>query len=393
MFWWVTVPMPTCGSHIDADREAAGPDRGRGTAWCRRRPCPARSAAAGRTRAARAARSRARRRRQARAFPVRASRRATVGTVAVAHAAAPQRLGGEDLERAARGRAPREARRVLERVLGEQARGARRRADTRSMRTRQPGVGSSTSRPVRSSTIASVWPAMRVATAGVPHAAASVIVMPQPSCARRAREHPRPPVEVEQRRVVDATGQRDPLGRRRAPRPGARARRARSPRPRSPPAARAGAPSRSASASISTSKRFTGTSRPTATTSGVGRCAPARRERRIDAGRHHRDVRRPEVQLAHDLVLRRLRQRDDRRAAVQRRRDPELDRRGRAARGAAGASSPTSSRARGAATRHAAGARAQTGEKNGMPFQISTSASLAPCQPIISLNAARGNTR
>ena len=33
---------------------------------------------------------------------------------------------------------------------------------------------------------------------------------------------------------------------------------------------------------------------------------------------------------------------------------------------------------------------AHTGEKNGMPFQISTSASLAPCQPIISLNAARG---
>src|ERR1700693_5659623 len=32
---------------------------------------------------------------------------------------------------------------------------------------------------------------------------------------------------------------------------------------------------------------------------------------------------------------------------------------------------------------------AQTGEKKGMPFQISTSASLAPCQPIISLNAAR----
>ena len=27
-----------------------------------------------------------------------------------------------------------------------------------------------------------------------------------------------------------------------------------------------------------------------------------------------------------------------------------------------------------------------------MPFQISTSPSLAPCQPIISLNAARGNT-
>src|SRR5258708_10172520 len=34
---------------------------------------------------------------------------------------------------------------------------------------------------------------------------------------------------------------------------------------------------------------------------------------------------------------------------------------------------------------------AQTGEKNGIPFQISTSPSLAPCQPIISLKAARAN--
>ena len=38
------------------------------------------------------------------------------------------------------------------------------------------------------------------------------------------------------------------------------------------------------------------------------------------------------------------------------------------------------------------GVRAQSGEKNGMPFQISTSPSRPPCQPIISLNAARGNT-
>ena len=38
------------------------------------------------------------------------------------------------------------------------------------------------------------------------------------------------------------------------------------------------------------------------------------------------------------------------------------------------------------------GSGAHTGEKNGMPFQISTSPSRAPCQPIISLNAARGNT-
>ena len=38
------------------------------------------------------------------------------------------------------------------------------------------------------------------------------------------------------------------------------------------------------------------------------------------------------------------------------------------------------------------GPRAHTGEKNGMPFQISTSASRSPCQPIISLSTARGKT-
>ncbi len=38
------------------------------------------------------------------------------------------------------------------------------------------------------------------------------------------------------------------------------------------------------------------------------------------------------------------------------------------------------------------GVLAHTGEKNGIPFQISTRPSRPPCQPIISLNAARGNT-
>ncbi len=33
-----------------------------------------------------------------------------------------------------------------------------------------------------------------------------------------------------------------------------------------------------------------------------------------------------------------------------------------------------------------------TGEKNGMPFQISIRPSREPCQPMSSLNAARGNT-
>ena len=43
-------------------------------------------------------------------------------------------------------------------------------------------VGSwSVNRPDRPSRTASAWPAMRVATAGVPQAAASVMVMPHPS--------------------------------------------------------------------------------------------------------------------------------------------------------------------------------------------------------------------
>ncbi len=37
--------------------------------------------------------------------------------------------------------------------------------------------------------------------------------------------------------------------------------------------------------------------------------------------------------------------------------------------------------------------RDHSGEKNGIPFQISTRPSRPPCHPIISLNAARGNTR
>ncbi len=38
------------------------------------------------------------------------------------------------------------------------------------------------------------------------------------------------------------------------------------------------------------------------------------------------------------------------------------------------------------------GVRAHSGDMNGMPFQISTRPSRPPCHPIISENAARGNT-
>ena len=102
---------------------------------------------------------------------------------------------------------------------------------------------------------------------------------------RRAREHPGPPVEVDELVVVDVAGEVDPaLGAglvdlglellaavaladdHRLERRGARA-------------------CSRTSASMSSSKRFTGTSRPTATTSGVGDFVAAGREPRVDARR------------------------------------------------------------------------------------------------------------
>ncbi len=71
---------------------------------------------------------------------------------------------------------------------------------------------------------------------------------------------------------------------------------------------------------------MTGTRRPTATTSGLADRVPPGGEPRIDAGRHDVHARRLEPQLRDQLLLRRLRERDDRRAAVDRRRDPRLDR-------------------------------------------------------------------
>ena len=54
--------------------------------------------------------------------------------------------------------------------------------------------------PVSPSTTASAWPATSLTTDGVPHAAASVMVIPHPSRADALGEHPRPPVEVDLRR-------------------------------------------------------------------------------------------------------------------------------------------------------------------------------------------------
>ena len=69
-------------------------------------------------------------------------------------------------------------------------------------------------------------------------------------------------------------------------------------------------------------------------------------------GRHDRDpLDGRRCSLCDELVLRRLRERDDRRAPVDERRDAELERATERAPDAAAASSPTSSRARGAATR------------------------------------------
>ena len=51
---------------------------------------------------------------------------------------------------------------------------------------------------------------MRVATAGVPQAAASVSVIPQPSRADVLASDPRPAVEVDELVVVEAPGKADP---------------------------------------------------------------------------------------------------------------------------------------------------------------------------------------
>ena len=75
---------------------------------------------------------------------------------------------------------------------------------------------SSTSRPDSPSTTASAWPAMSVATAGVPQAAASVSVMPQPSrCELLATTQARRYHDTSSS-SLDLARQRDPVGRRRA---------------------------------------------------------------------------------------------------------------------------------------------------------------------------------
>ena len=199
---------------------------------------------------------------------------------------AAQGLGREYLERAPRGRRPREPRRVLERVLGEQ-RTERVVARARARARRPAALSSSTSRPVVAVDDASLWPAMRVATAGVPHAAASVIVIPQPSWRDALASDPRPAVEVEQRRRRRRGRAARSSRSRRARRSGARARRARSPRRRSPRAARAAAPCTSASASISAVEALD-RNQPADRDDERRRLrrVPPGRERRVDPGRH-----------------------------------------------------------------------------------------------------------
>ena len=91
-----------------------------------------------------------------------------------------ERLGREHLERAAGGRRPREPLGV---APGARPTGGR--AGAGSPRTRSSAAtsssGPSARRPDTPSATASACPAMRVATAGVPHAAASVTVIPHPS--------------------------------------------------------------------------------------------------------------------------------------------------------------------------------------------------------------------
>ena len=174
MFWWVTVPMPMLRiPHRRRRGRAAARDRGRGTASCPPRPSRAASRNTGTARErARARRSRPRRGVDAGSTPRRRAhdgrwrRRAPLASTSnVPRAVAPHVSCRASLEG---GRA--DSRPAL--VVGEHAveRGAK--------------LGRVVARkPVSPSSTASSCPAMRVATAGVPHAAASVIVMPQPSWA------------------------------------------------------------------------------------------------------------------------------------------------------------------------------------------------------------------
>ena len=82
---------------------------------------------------------------------------------------------------------------------------------TSTMRSASSSVLSA-SRPELPSSTASTCPGIRVATVGVPQAAASVRVSPNPSRTGRAGHHPGPAVPVDELVVGDPAGPLDPAG-------------------------------------------------------------------------------------------------------------------------------------------------------------------------------------
>ena len=158
MFWWVTVPSPMFGSHIDHARASSRPGSRYRYCFVSAATLPGAVSSSG-TYASSASSDVPEPRRSARrdASTRVASRRprttqARRGLAASgrghAVAAAQHRLGGEHLERAACGRVPGELRRVLERTRGEPVPQRRRRESTAVERVARARRGPSASRPV-----------------------------------------------------------------------------------------------------------------------------------------------------------------------------------------------------------------------------------------------------
>ena len=83
---------------------------------------------------------------------------------------------------------------------------------TSTSRSVSPRRSGAASRPVSPSATELRWPRMSVATAGVPHAAASVSDSPHPSASDALEHHPGPPILGRQVTPVDVAGELDPLG-------------------------------------------------------------------------------------------------------------------------------------------------------------------------------------
>ena len=232
---------------------------------------------------------------------------------------------------------------------------------------------------------------MSVATAGVPQAAPSVKRQAPALGERGARRRPTPggtrraagPASTWPSSVDPAAGV--VVGDPRLQLVAQRARRRRSARAGRGRVARA-----CSTASSSSSKRFTGASRPTAITVGSGQRSPPGEKNGSTplSTAVTSSGRKPSAQ---QLLAGRLRRRHRRGPSVERRRHPRLEEPPGA--GERRRQDLVPHRAVDVVEdRHVRGRRYQTGENHGTPFQISTSASERPIRPVSSDTAVRGNT-